>query len=108
MAEKAERRRTRVAFWPRTRRKKSYRQKPSSIEEEGGLGGPPWRPPRPERGVRPPLLRRTRPRPALRFGAMKSEGKGSRRNVETNGGKQTRAKPIYSAKKPRRGKAKRY
>src|ERR1043165_6464161 len=108
MAEKEEGRRMRVALRPRTRNKKSCRQKPSAGEEEEGGSGVPCRPPRPERGVRPPLLRRTRPRPSPRFGAMKSEAKGSRRNVETDGGKQTREKPIYSAKKPRRGKAKRY
>ena len=53
-----------------------------------------------------PLLRRTRPRPAPHFEAMKSEAKGSRRNAETDGRTQTKAEPIYSTKKPQRGKAK--
>ena len=45
-----------------------------SLKEEDG-GDAPCRPPRPERGIRPPLLRRTRPRPAPRLGAMKDEKK---------------------------------
>src|SRR4051812_3656860 len=107
MTEKDGGRRTRVALRPRTRNKKSCRQKPSTEEKEGNGSGAPCRPPRPERGVRPPLQRRTRPRPAPRFGAMEGEERRSRRNVETDGGKQTRTKPIYSTKEPRRGKAKR-
>src|SRR4051812_32298920 len=79
MEEKAEGRRMRVALWPRTRRRKSYRQKPSSKEEEEGVGVAPRRPPREERGVRPPRPRRTRPRPTPRLGPMR-RGKGRRGN----------------------------
>src|ERR1041385_1825439 len=79
MAEKAEGRRTRLELWPQTCKRKSQRQNPSSKGEEEGTGTAPWRPPRHERGVRPPRPRRTRPRPISRLGAMRGtreEGRG--------------------------------
>src|SRR3954465_6130383 len=74
MAEKAEGRRTRLALLPRTRKRKSWRQKLFAMGEEEGICAVPWRPPRHERGVRPP-----RPRPTPCLGTMsgrRDEGRG--------------------------------
>src|SRR3954471_11514801 len=97
----------RVAPWPRTHRRKSYCQKPSSEEEEATAGVALWRPPWEERGARPPRPWRTRPRPAARLGPMrrKEQSKADRGRKRKECRNQTQERGLFIEPRPRAGRS---